>query len=85
MFHVKRAKIILMYIRVKAFPGSPQESVEQISEHVYRIFIRQAPKQNMANIRIKQILGKLYDKNPDAFQLIAGSTGNNKVFKILGT
>jgi uncharacterized protein YggU (UPF0235/DUF167 family) len=74
-----------MYIQVKAFPSSPREVIETVGEHRYRIFIRQPAEQGMANTRIKQILGGLYDKNPDAFQLVAGSTGMSKVFKVLGT
>jgi uncharacterized protein YggU (UPF0235/DUF167 family) len=85
MFHVKRGKMVYMYIQVKVFPSSPKEVIETVGQHRYRMFIRQPAQHNMANTRIKQILGNLYDKNPDAFQIISGSTGMSKVFKILGT
>lgn len=74
-----------MYIQVKAFPSSPKEVIETVGQHRYRIFIRQPAEHNMANTRIKQILGELYGKNPDAFQVVSGSTGMSKVFKVLGT
>lgn len=74
-----------MYVQVKAFPSSPKEVIETVGEHRYRIFIRQPAEHNMANTRIKQILGEIYDKNPDAFQIVSGSTGMSKVFKVLGT
>lgn len=74
-----------MYIQIKAFPSSPEETIEIVGEHRYRIFIRQPAEHNMANTRIKQILGGLYDKNPDAFQIVSGSTGMSKVFRVLGS
>lgn len=74
-----------MYIQVKAFPASPKEFIETVGQHRYRIFIRQPAEQNMANTRIKQILGEIYNKNPDAFQIVSGSTGMSKVFRVLGT
>lgn len=73
-----------MYIQVKVFPSSPVEQVETVGEHRYRIFIREDPEQGRANNRVKKILGEIYHKNPDAFQIVSGSTSQNKVFKILG-
>ncbi len=71
-----------MYIRVKAFPNSPRETVETVSEHVYRIFVRENAERNMANTRIKIILGNLYQIEPKSIRQISGHQMQNKMFEI---
>ncbi len=74
-----------MYIRVKAFPNSPREVIETVSEHTYRIFIREDAERNMANTQIRIILGGIYHVDPKSIRQISGHRMQNKMFELKQT
>ena len=72
-----------MYIKVKAFPGSKKELVEQISEHTYKVAVKPKAERNMANTRIIELLSQYLHVSDKKIKLVTGHRSPNKILDIM--
>jgi hypothetical protein len=70
-------------IRVKTFPDSPKQSVEQIEPYRLRVFIREAPKNNQANKKVLLIISEFYEIPVNKLRILTGHRSPNKIIQIL--
>lgn len=70
-------------IRVKAFPGSKKDHVEETGEKVLRIFVREAAQDNQANRAVIRAISEYYTIPENKLRLISGHHGLNKMIQIL--
>ncbi len=68
-----------MLIKVKVFPESREDRVEEIDEENYHIFVRASAQNNHANKVAIHLLSKHFGKG---VKLMSGSTRQNKIFSI---
>ena len=70
-------------IRVKAFPDAKKQHLEEVSEKVLRIFVREPPKDNRANKQILKIVAEHYTIPENKLRMIAGHQFQNKTIQVL--
>ncbi|MBI2452079.1 DUF167 domain-containing protein [Candidatus Pacearchaeota archaeon] len=58
-----------MIIRIKVKPNSNKEAIKKISENEYFIELKEPAKNNKANIRIINLLAKLFKINHGAIKI----------------
>lgn len=72
-----------MLIKVKAFPNSKEESVNQIGDDAFEVKVREKPVRGLANARIRQLLALHFGIMENKVRLVSGFTRPNKVFDII--
>ncbi len=69
-------------IKVKVFPDSPKNFVEQKEQRIY-IFTKSPATQNQANISSRKLLAEFLEIPVERVRLISGHKNQNKTFQIL--
>ena len=72
-------------IRVKAFPGSKKEKVEETAPNVLRVFVRESAERNMANKAIVKAVAAYCGIPEKRLVMKTGHRGSNKTLTVLGT
>ena len=72
-----------MLIKVKAFPNSREESVNQIGDDAFEIKVREKPIRGLANARIRQLLALHFGIMENKVRLASGFARPNKIFEIM--
>ncbi len=72
-----------MKINIKAKPNSRQEKVEKIGENNFTVFVKEPPRQGMANQAIVKALAEYFGVPPSRVRIISGQTSKNKIVEIL--
>lgn len=70
-------------IRIKAFPGSKKSHVEEVSEKVLRVFVREEAQHNMANKAVIRAIATYYNMPEKKFHMISGHRSLNKLIEIM--
>ncbi len=70
-------------VRVKAFPDSKKDHIEETSEKVLRVFVREAAQNNQANRAVIRAVSEYYTVAENKLRLISGHRGLNKMIQIL--
>jgi uncharacterized protein YggU (UPF0235/DUF167 family) len=71
-----------MYIKIKVFTDQKHEKIEQISDTVFHIYVKQPAKQNLANKRIREILAQFYTVPISSVRMVAGHHKPLKICEI---
>ena len=71
-----------MYIRVKAFPKSKKESLNQSSQGRFEIRIKEKAERNMANQRIIEILAEHFGVDEKDVRIVNGHHHQSKLISI---
>lgn len=71
-----------MYIRINATPGVKKESVKKVADNKYEVSVREKAEQNMANNRIREIVGELFGLPSSQVKMISGHRSPHKIFSI---
>jgi uncharacterized protein YggU (UPF0235/DUF167 family) len=69
-------------VRVKAFPDSPKESIEETAPGSFRIFVREPAERNEANRRILEVLALHLGLPPSRLRMIKGHKEPAKLIEI---
>ncbi len=69
-------------VKVYVFANSKKEKVRKIDEDVFEIYVKEPPRQNMANRRIAEILSVEYGVDKRCVKLITGHKSPRKKFEI---
>lgn len=70
-----------MFIKVKAFPQSKQEKIEEKASNSFDIYVREEASDGKANKRIIEIMRGLF--KGQNLRLIAGHKTQNKIFEVV--
>ncbi len=68
-----------MKISVKIHTNSSQEKIEKSGENKLEIWIKEKPLKNKANLKLKKILKKSFQKN---IKIISGLNSKKKIIEI---
>lgn len=71
-----------MYIRVQVKPGAKKESVIQTDDKTYSIAVREPATQNLANMRVREVLANLLGVKLATVRMISGHRSPRKIFDI---
>ncbi len=70
-------------IRVRAFPDAKKEYIEEVEQHVLRIFVREPAKDNRANRKILDLISDFYTIPKNKLRMISGHHGMSKMIEVL--
>lgn len=71
-----------MYVRVQVIAGAKKERVVKVSSDTYTISVKQPAQRNLANLRIREILGSLYTCPYKSVKIVSGHRSPRKIFDI---
>jgi uncharacterized protein YggU (UPF0235/DUF167 family) len=71
-----------MYIHVTVLAGSKKESLVKTKDDYYLIAVKEKAQRNMANTRIREILGKEYNVPIGSVRIVNGHTSPKKLIDI---
>jgi uncharacterized protein YggU (UPF0235/DUF167 family) len=71
-----------MYVRVVVYPGAKRETVSKVKEGYFEVSVKEPAERNLANKRIKEILGAEFSINPKAIQIVSGHHSSRKIFSL---
>jgi len=69
-------------IRIKTFPDSKRELVEEVSPNVLRVFVRDSAQNNMANRAVIRVVGAFYGIPENKLRIIVGHRAHNKTLEV---
>lgn len=72
-----------MLIKVKAFPNSKEEGINQTSDDAFEVKVREKPIRGLANARIRQLLAQHFGIMENKVRLVSGFSRPNKIFEII--
>lgn len=71
-----------MYIKVRAYPNSKKELVEQKKENTFDIFVREPAERNLANKRICELLSERFGNPCGGVKIINGHFSAVKLIRV---
>ena len=71
-----------MYIKVRVHAGSKSETFEQVSDTHFKLSVREAAKQNLANRRIVELIAAHFRVPAKAVRIISGHRSPSKILSI---
>lgn len=71
-----------MYIKVKVTPDAKKEKLEQESEDLFKISVKEKAKQNMANERVRELLARHFAVIKNKVRIISGHRSPSKIISI---
>jgi len=71
-----------MYIKIKVKAGSKREIVTKKSEDNYIISVKEPTERNLANNRIREILGDLFSISAKNVRIVSGHQNPSKIVSI---
>ena len=71
-----------MYIRVQVKPGAKKESVLRTDDKTYSIAVKEPAEQNLANLRVRQIVAEEFGVALGKVRMISGHRSPRKIFDI---
>ena len=74
--------IAYMYIKVKVTAGAKKETIKDLSNNRYEIFVKLPAERNLANTRVREIIASIYKVNIKAVRIISGHQSPSKILSI---
>jgi uncharacterized protein YggU (UPF0235/DUF167 family) len=71
-----------MLIKVRAFPNSKEENLDQTAGDAFEVKVREKPVRGLANARIRQLLAAHFGIMENKVRLVSGFARPNKIFEI---
>lgn len=71
-------------VRVKVFPDARREVFETIDDATFRAFVREPPRNNLANRRVHALVAEHFNTDARNVSLETGRRGPIKTFRIIG-
>lgn len=69
-----------MYVKVRVYPGNKKEVVIKLDDNYYEIRVKEPAERNLANSRVRQLIGREYGVTEKQVRLV---TGHHSPVKIL--
>lgn len=74
-----------MYIRVKTFPSSKEESVIRKGPDSFEIRVKEDPIDGKATERVMEIIADYFDINRNMIRIVKGGKERSKIFLLPDT
>lgn len=71
-----------MYIKIKVTAGAKKEKLARISEDHFEISVREKAEHNMANSRVREIIGEFFDVPVGKTKIISGHHSPGKILSV---
>ena len=71
-----------MYIKIKVTPEAKNEKLEQKSDELFEISVKEKAKQNMANKRIQELIAEHFGIMKRDVRIISGHRSPSKIISI---
>jgi uncharacterized protein YggU (UPF0235/DUF167 family) len=71
-----------MYVRVQVYPEAKKEQVIPVGVDRFTVSVKLPAVQNLANMRVKELLAKQYGVSVPMVRLISGHHSQRKIFSI---
>ena len=71
-----------MYVKVRVFPDSKKESADQISKDHLKISVREPAKQNLANMRVIELVTTHYKVSVKSVRIVSGHRSPSKILSV---
>ena len=71
-----------MYIKVKVFPKSKKEVINQIASNRFEIRVREKAERNLANNKVLEIIAEFFGINKKGVKIISGHHHASKLLKV---
>jgi len=71
-----------MYIKVRAFPSAPKESVDKMSDDTFTISVKEPAEDNRANRRIIELVAKQFGISTSSVRIISGHHSPGKILSV---
>lgn len=71
-----------MYIKVRVVTSASKEKVEKKSDDHYNISVKEKPKMNMANKRVREIIAFQFKVPVNAVHIVNGHQSPSKIFRV---
>ncbi len=68
-----------MILKIKVKPNSREQKIEKISDNEFKIYLKEKPENNKANLALLRLLKKEFRRN---VKIIKGKTSRNKIIEI---
>ena len=71
-----------MYVRVQVKAGAKKESVIETDAKTFSIAVKEPAAQNLANMRVREVLARLFGVPVPAVRMISGHRAPRKIYDI---
>ncbi len=71
-----------MYVKIRALAGAKKELLEKISTDHFKISVREKAKQNMANVRIRELVANHFSLPIGKIRIISGHHSPSKIVSV---
>ncbi len=71
-----------MYIKAEVHPGAKKEVIKTIGQHRYEIWVKNPAEQNLANLRVREIIADQYETTVGLVRIISGHHSSRKIFSL---
>jgi uncharacterized protein YggU (UPF0235/DUF167 family) len=72
----------MTYVRVQVNPSAKKESLIQTDEKTYSISVKEPAKQNLANMRVRELLARHLGVPAAKVRMVSGHRSPRKIFDI---
>jgi uncharacterized protein YggU (UPF0235/DUF167 family) len=72
----------MTYVRVQVNPSAKKESLIQTDEKTYSISVKEPAKQNLANMRVRELLARHLGVPTAKVRMVSGHRSPRKIFDI---
>jgi uncharacterized protein len=72
----------MTYVRVDVTPSAKKESIIRTDDKTYSIAVREPAEQNLANMRVRQVLAEELGIPTAKVRMISGHRSRRKIFDI---
>jgi uncharacterized protein YggU (UPF0235/DUF167 family) len=71
-----------MYITVNVTPSARKEVFEKKSEIVFGVFVKEPPRQNKANMRVRELVAQHFAVSLGRVKIITGHRSPKKIISV---
>jgi uncharacterized protein YggU (UPF0235/DUF167 family) len=72
-----------MYVKVRVYPDNKKEMVIKLAENNYEIRVKEPAERNLANNRVRILIGAEYKVNEKQVRIVTGHHSPVKILDVL--
>jgi uncharacterized protein YggU (UPF0235/DUF167 family) len=71
-----------LYVKVRVTAGARREDIELVSNHHYRVSVREKPLENLANRRVTELVARQYGVAINKVRIVKGHRSPSKILAV---
>ncbi len=71
-----------MYIKVHVIPSAKKEKIEQTKFDHFDVSVKEKPKNNMANVRVREMIAEWFNLPIGKVRIIIGHHSTSKILSV---